>query len=126
MEQKTILVVEDERPLLEVIKIKLEKMGFAVVTARSVEEATKQLSEVESVSAIWLDHYLLGKENGLDCVALCKDDDATRDVPIFVVSNTVTEDKVQAYLKLGVNSYHVKAQKRLDDIIEEISEAIHE
>jgi len=34
--RKTILVVEDERPLLEVVQIKLEGGGFDVVTARSV------------------------------------------------------------------------------------------
>ena len=120
-ERKTILVVEDEHPLLEAIKVKLEKNGFDVVTARSVEQAEGYLTDVGSIDAIWLDHYLLGKASGLDFVASCKKEDSwCRYIPIFLVSNTASVDKVQAYLKLGVQKYYVKAEKRLDDMITEI------
>ena len=60
--KKTILVVEDEKPLLDAIKTKLEKNDFNVLTARSVEQAKNHLMDVEKVDVIWLDHYLLGKE----------------------------------------------------------------
>ena len=119
--EKTILVVEDERPLLVAIKKKLEKNGFEVVTARSVEQASGYLKDVGSIDAIWLDHYLLGKENGLDFVIMCKKEDSwCKNIPIFVISNTASADKVQAYLKLGINKYYVKAEKRMDAIIEEM------
>jgi DNA-binding response OmpR family regulator len=36
--KKTILVIEDERPLLNAINAKLEKSGFGVIAARSVEQ----------------------------------------------------------------------------------------
>lgn len=116
--KKTILVVEDERPLLEAIKIKLNKSGFDVITARSVKQAFNHLEDIDSIDAVWLDHYLLGKEDGLDFVIKCKSDNSKCvHLPIFVVSNTASDDKVQAYLKLGVKDYYVKAEKRLDEII---------
>jgi DNA-binding NtrC family response regulator len=119
--KKTILVVEDERPLLEAIKIKLEKNGFEVVTARSVEQARNHLQDIKNVDTIWLDHYLLGKENGLDFVIMCKKKNSwCKKIPIFVVSNTASADKMRSYLKLGINKYYVKAEKRLDAIIKEI------
>lgn len=122
LEEKVVLVVEDERPLLEAIRIKLENSGFEVVTARSVEQAINHLEDVDRIDAIWLDHYLLGKENGLDFVAKCKADEAKCvNIPIFVVSNTASSDKVQAYMQLGVNKYYVKAEKRLDDIISDMN-----
>jgi DNA-binding NtrC family response regulator len=37
--KKTILVVEDEKPLADAVKKKLEISGFDVVTARNVEQA---------------------------------------------------------------------------------------
>ena len=118
---KTILVLEDERPLLEVIKTKLENTGFTVVTARSVDQAINYLKDGVQVDAVWLDHYLLGKESGLDFVAKLKDDGAIwRKIPIFVVSNTATPDKVQSYLRLGVNKYYTKVDFRLDQIITDI------
>ncbi len=119
--QKTILVVEDERPLLEAIKIKLEKSGFTVVTARSVEQTLDYLNEIHTVDAVWLDHYLLGKENGLDFVTKLKSQDGKwSNIPIFVVSNTATEDKVQAYIRFGVNKYYTKADHKLEEIINDI------
>ncbi len=124
--KKTILVVEDERPLLEAIKTKLEKSGFNVVSARSVEQAKNHLLDIGQIDAVWLDHYLLGKENGLDFVVWCKRDGTDyKKIPIFVVSNTAGADKVQTYLKLGVNKYYVKAEKRLDEIIGEIFQEIN-
>jgi len=119
--EKTILVIEDERPLIEAIKTKLEKNGFEVVTARTVEQALNYLEELNTIDAIWLDHYLLGKEDGLDFVAKVKQHDAQwNKIPIFVVSNTASSDKVQSYIRLGINKYYVKAEHRLDGIINEI------
>ncbi len=121
--QKNILVVEDEKPLIEVIKIKLEQNDFNVITARSVEQAKNYIMDGVNIDVVWLDHYLLGKESGLDFVVWCKgDDEDLKKLPIFVVSNTATQDKVQTYLQLGVNDYYVKAEKRLDEIVSEIDD----
>ncbi len=121
-EKKIILVIEDELPLLGAIRDKLAKSGFEVVTARSVEQAKNHTQDIEGIDVIWLDHYLLGKESGLDFITWCKADGAkVKSIPIFVVSNTASPDKVQSYLRLGVQKYYVKAEKRLDAIIEDIN-----
>ena len=120
-DEKTILVVEDERPLAEAIKAKLIKSGFAVVTSRTVQQTLDYLEDIGAVDAIWLDHYLLGKENGLDFVTKLKAHDGRwKNIPIFVVSNTASPDKVQSYIRLGINKYYTKADHRLDEIILEI------
>lgn len=119
--EKTMLIVEDERPLVEAIKHKLENNGFAVVTARTVEQAFNYLEDLKQVDAIWLDHYLLGKEDGLDFVSKIKQDGAKwKNIPIFVVSNTASPKNVQSYIRFGVKKYYVKAEHRLDGIINEI------
>lgn len=123
-EQKTILVVEDEKPLLEAIHTKLEKSGFSVVTARTAEQAYGLLEDLDKVDIIWLDHYLLGKENGLDLVAKIKNDNKYKTIPIFIVSNTASADKVQSYINLGVNKYYIKSNYRLDKIISDIRECL--
>ena len=116
-----ILVVEDERPLADAIKAKLERSGFAVVSSRTVEQALSYLEDIGAVDAVWLDHYLLGKEDGLDFVTKLKAHDGRwQQIPIFVVSNTASPDKVQSYIRLGVNKYYTKADHRLDEIISEI------
>lgn len=70
----------------------------------------------------WIITYW-GDRNGLDLVAFVKDDESKwKGIPIFVVSNTATPDKVQSYLELRVNQYHTKADVRLDTVIQEIKD----
>jgi len=121
MRNKTILVIEDERPLVRVIKTKLEKNDFDVVSARTVAQGLDYLEEIKDVAAIWLDHYLMGGETGLDFVVKLKEKNSNwSDIPIFVVSNTASNNNVQSYLELGVTNYRVKADYRLDQITNEI------
>ena len=118
---KTILVLEDEIPLQNAIKLKLTKNGFDVVTARNVEQAMNHLLDIPKVDIIWVDHYLLGEETGFDFVIKLKSSDKWKNIPIFVVSNTASEDKVKSYLALGVHKYYAKSDFRLDTIISEIN-----
>ncbi len=121
--KKTILVVEDERPLLEVIKSKFGTEGFGVVTAKSVRQALEYLQTGVKVDAVWLDHYLFGRESGLDFVTKIKRaGSAWKNLPVFVVSNTVSPEKVQSYLKLGVKRCYTKVDFRLEQIIADIKE----
>ena len=143
MNKKTVLVIEDERPLLEVVKTKLKKNNFDVITSRSVNrafgspleeddkgeitktsiiEALNHIENLERVDAIWLDHNLLGKEDGVDFVTKFKANSGKwSKIPIFVVSNTSNSDLVKTYAKLGVNHYYIKAEHKLENIIKEIN-----
>ncbi len=140
--RKTILVIEDERPLLEVINAKLEKSGFGVIAARSVEEAfnakikknglgiitvrsieqaLNYLESLEKVDAIWLDHHLLGEEDGLDFIKKFKANGGRwNKIPVFVVSNAASPETVKSYVDFGVSKYYVKSDHRLDEIINDI------
>jgi two-component system response regulator VicR len=126
-EKRNVLVVEDEKPLQDVIKTKIEHCGCAVVTARTVEQAMDYLEQEMKIDVIWLDHYLLGKETGLDLVAKLKAEGSKwKDIPIFVVSNTASEDKVKCYLALGVTKYYTKADYKLDFILSDIKKHLEE
>jgi DNA-binding response OmpR family regulator len=142
-EKKTILVIEDERPLLKVVNAKLEKMGFNIITARSVdevfnaglekkgvgiiaaktiEEALEYLADLEKVDAIWLDHNLVGKENGIDFVKKFRANGGRwKKVPVFVISNTDKSETIDKYVDLGVSRYYIKSNHRLDEIIKDIN-----
>ncbi|MFA5022355.1 MAG: response regulator [Patescibacteria group bacterium] len=125
LKKSNILVVEDERPLVEAIKSKLERCGLEVVTAQTTKAALEFLKAGVKIDIVWLDHYLLGKENGLDLVvAMKQENSAWKKIPIFVVSNTASPDKIKAYLQLGVNKYYTKANFRLEHICQDIISAL--
>lgn len=145
-EQKAILVIEDEETLLEAINAKLLQSGFSVISARSVEEAfhakieksskgaiTAQsikeaidyLESLERIDAVWLDHHLIGKENGLDFVKKLKANGGKwNKIPVFVVSNAASPKTVKSYTHAGVSKYYVKSDHRLDEIIKDIDSFI--
>lgn len=120
----TILILEDEKPLVDAISIKLRSRGYETVTARSTEQALDYLKNGVKVEVIWLDHYLLGEKTGLDFLAEIKAHDEWKRIPCFVVTNTATQDKKKTYIKLGVEKYFVKAESHLEDIIKEIDKNI--
>lgn len=125
MFKKTILIVEDERSLANAISKKLNLSGFVTIIVDSVPAAENVLVK-QAVDLIWLDHYLLGKQSGLDFVANLKTEESIwNKIPIFVVSNTASPEKVTAYLSLGVNKYYIKANSRLEDIISDINSQLN-
>jgi len=143
LKMKTILVIEDEQPLLEVINLRLKKVGFGVITAHSVDEVFNagfeknsngvidadsiqrtlaNLKSLVKIDAIWLDHNLLGKENGLDFITkLKKNGGRWKKIPIFVVSNTESSATIKSYAKLGVSNYYIKSNHKLDEIIRDLN-----
>lgn len=126
MEEKVILVVEDEKPLLNAIVERLSQSGFSVVSATSVDEAVQQLHKVGKVEAVWLDHYLFGQATGLDFLSFIKEGGSIyKDVPVFLVSNTASDENIKSYIALGVDKYYVKSGNKLSDIVEKIIQYIN-
>ncbi len=115
-----ILVIEDEKPLLDAITIKLEKSGFHTFVARTCEQALSLLETQPTIQAVWLDHYLIGEHTGIDFIAQAKHHPAYRHIPIFVVTNTGGTEKQQTYIRLGAERYYIKSNHRLDEIILDI------
>jgi CheY-like chemotaxis protein len=120
----TILVLEDDMPLQNAIKVKLQQDDFVVISVQNVKQALDYLTNTGKVDIIWVDHYLYGAETGLDFMSVLKKDIRWKDIPAIVVSNTASPDKVEAYKALGIKRYFVKSDFRLDKIISDINRLI--
>jgi len=121
---KTILVVEDERALKAAVQLSLIKNGFDVLMASSATEAMNILKSDKQIDCVWLDHYLLGDDTGLDILYELKNSDDWKGIPVFAVTNSVGDDKVQSYELLGIEKYFVKSDSTLNQIISSIKETI--
>ena len=125
--RKTILLIEDERPLMRIIESKLEKAGFDVVSARTIDQGLGYMEDIPTIDAVWLDHYLFGEKTGLDFIAKLKAKDSKwSKIPIFVVSNTASEGNHRSFMRLGVSKYFVKAEHRLEEITNDIKALLEE
>lgn len=121
-----VLVVEDEVLLLEAISKKLQLNNINVVGASSCEQAIDYLKDLsKKPDAIWLDYYL-GDLNGVDFMQELNKNKEWMEIPVLVVSNSASPEKVQKMLSLGVKKYMIKAEHRLDELVEEIKKFIKE
>ena len=102
MERK-VLVVDDEKPISDIVKFNLAKEGYDVYTAYDGEEALEKVTEVEP-DLILLD-LMLPKMDGLE---VAREVRKTYDMPIIMVTAKDSEiDKVLG-LELGADDYVTK------------------
>ena len=101
-----ILVVEDEGPLLTLLRYNLEKQGFRVEEAADGQEALMRVAEVRP-DLILLD-WMLPALSGLEVCRQIRRRPATRDLPIIMVTaRTEDQDAVRA-LDTGADDYIAK------------------
>ncbi|MGY3766133.1 response regulator YycF [Vagococcus vulneris] len=100
---KKILVVDDEKPISDIVKFNLTKEGYEVYTAFDGEQAIDMVEEVEP-DLIILD-LMLPKKDGLE---VCREVRKNHDMPIIMVTAKDSEiDKVLG-LELGADDYVTK------------------
>lgn len=100
---KKILVVDDEKPISDIVKFNLSKEGYDVYTAYDGEEAIEQAEEV--VPDLILLDLMLPKIDGLE---VCRQIRKKYDMPIIMVTAKDSEiDKVLG-LELGADDYVTK------------------
>lgn len=115
---KTIVVIEDETPLQDAIRIKLGKEGFRYLPALTAEEGLLILSK-ERPDLIWLDLLLPGM-GGFAFLEEVRKTPSLRDIPVVIVSVSASPEKIRRAFELNVVDYLVKSQYKLEDIIERI------
>ena len=103
---ETILVVEDEPAIRELIGFACESSGYAVLRAGSVKEASDLLSQ-NRVRLILLD-WMLPDLSGLQWLDKLKRDERYAAVPVIMLTARGTESDKVAGLDAGADDYVVK------------------
>jgi two-component system phosphate regulon response regulator PhoB len=103
---KTILTVEDERPIREMVKLSLEKAGFNVLEAADGEQAMIRITD-HRPDLVLVDWMLPGM-SGIELARRLKGNEATTEIPIIMVSaRGEEEDKIRG-LEIGADDYVAK------------------
>ena len=101
-----ILIVEDEKDIVELVHYNLEKEGYSVTAVSSGEDALKAL-ERDLPALIVLDLMLPGMD-GLETCRLIKQEPKTKNIPIIMLTAKSEESDVIVGLKLGADDYVTK------------------
>lgn len=104
--KKHILVVDDEKEILELIQFNLEQSNFKVTTVITGEAALKKARSIEP-DLIVLDLMLPGID-GLDVCRILKSDKETEDISVIMLTAKGSEEDIVKGLELGADDYLTK------------------
>ena len=106
MAKESILVVDDERDILELVEYNLSKEGYSVVTVETGEDALGAARR-KLPDLVLLDLMLPGVD-GLEVCRTLKSDPTTAQIPIVMISAKGGEADIVTGLELGADDYVTK------------------
>ncbi len=110
--KKKILIAEDDRAILEVVKIILENEGYDTLPVDR-EEAIRELFKTEFPDLILLDIWLSGEDGGKIAKSL-KANNATSHIPVIIMSANNETEKIAK--ESGADDFLLKPFN-LDDLL---------
>ena len=119
---KTILVVEDDKFLRELIVRKLREEDLNISEAIDGEDGIKKIKE-EKPDLVLLDLILPGID-GFEVLSKMKEDVSSAKIPVIILSNLGQKDDVERGFKLGAVDYLIKAHFTPGEIIEKVKGAL--
>jgi len=119
---KKILVIEDNQALVSTIQQALDDPRYQLLVAGDGQEGyTKALQE--RPDAIVLDIMLPG-ESGFSCLERLKQTEATKFIPVLILSNLGQEHEIQQGMDLGAVDYMIKADFSIQEIAGRIKKLV--
>ena len=119
---KRILIVEDELSMQRALKNKLEQAGYTVATAADGMAAMSALRDSKP-DLVLLD-LIMPKLDGISVLREIKKDESLQTVPVIILTNLSTGDKVAEAMQLGTFDFLVKANYSLEDVHKKVEERI--
>ncbi len=119
---KTILIVEDDSFLIQMYSAKLELEGYGVLLASDGEKALRLIKE-KRPDLVLLD-LLLPKLNGFDFLEQIQKDGFS--VPVIVLSNLSQKEDIDKCLNLGAKDFLIKAHFVPSEVIIRIKEVLED
>ncbi|MDO8265061.1 MAG: response regulator [Candidatus Parcubacteria bacterium] len=119
---KKILFIEDETALQKTLGEVLIQEGYEVISALDGETGM-ELAETKNPDLILLD-LILPKLNGFEVLEKLKENPATKNIPVIILTNLEKMEDIGKAMELGAKSYLVKSNYSLEEVLKKIKEII--
>ena len=119
-----ILLIEDDSLLVDIYTTKFKQAGFQISVAEQGSEAFESIQKAPP-DVILLD-VVLPHIDGWDILKKLQEQEATRSIPVFVLSNLGQKEEIEKGLRLGAKKYLIKAHYIPSEIVEEIEKFLKE
>jgi DNA-binding response OmpR family regulator len=98
-----VLVAEDDEDILALVEYRLQQDGYLVITARDGEDALRLA--VERQPALALLDVQMPKLNGYELTRRLRSTDATRTMPVIILTASVRDTEIARAFDAGANDF---------------------
>ncbi len=106
MSEKTVLIVDDEAPIREMIAVALEMADYACLEASNARDAYTAIVD-QRPDMILLD-WMLPETSGIELARRLKRNESTAEIPIIMLTAKSEEDNKVQGLEIGADDYITK------------------
>ena len=123
-EKIKVLLIEDEKEVAELYKLKLTLDGYEVITAEGGQEGLDKANAL-TPELIFLD-IKMPEMDGFEVLKKLRGSANTKDIPVVILSHFDEQDLIEKGLTLGANEYLIKSQFTPEDISNKIKNWVSE
>jgi len=105
---KKILIIEDEEILLDLLKSKLEELGYDVYFALDGEKGLKAIRDI--VPDLILLDMVMPKMSGFEVMEAMQKDPSIKDIPVIIISNSGQPVELDKAKQLGAKDWLIKTE----------------
>ena len=120
---KIILVIEDEHPILLVLRDRLRDEGYRILEARNGEDGLS-IALKEHPDLIVLD-LLMPIMDGISVLRNLREDEWGKTAKVIVLTNLSENQKLKEAQTFGVNDYLIKTDWKIEEVIEKIKSKLN-
>ncbi len=119
MNQKKVLIIDDDKFLLDMYALKFGKAGYEVKVADSTESALKLVKEGYVPDIMLVDIIMPGMD-GLEFIAAIRKDNLAPSAVVVFLTNQGESDDINHARKLSADGYIVKATTIPSEVLAEV------
>lgn len=118
-----LIIIEDD-PLMSRMYQKALDLFHHDVTLATDGIIGLELISKTRFDAILLD-VMMPKMNGLDVLKRLKEDNKTKDIPVIILTNSVSDKVIDAAMKMGAKKYIIKSDYDPEQVVKMIDEIVN-
>lgn len=124
---KTILIIEDDKQLLDSYKELVESAGYTCLTAVDGYHGLDTMSQQQGIINLVLLDLMMPGIDGLEVLRAVKaNPDKYGDIPVVVLTNMTSDAVIKEAFDLGASSYLVKTDIDYEGLVKELNKYLGE
>jgi two-component system, OmpR family, alkaline phosphatase synthesis response regulator PhoP len=121
--KKTILIIEDEKPIIKALSNKLKLEGFEILQAKDGKEGLE--IALEKHPNLILSDLIMPKMDGMTAIESIRQDKWGKKVPIIILTNLNDIKENTRATEADVHDYLIKSDWTMADLVKKIKSKLN-